>query len=283
VLVSATTPDGTSYQIVIRPPPMRVGLTCAAADYASHAATFPRAAFCRIFADEGKGLPKLGRSPWPEWASFKDWPTDAALNGWLDTVTRPTIITYHHERDNDPGEQAQSKTARSAFFARWRHLYDVVCAHRNRPLVQAIPIQTLQWTVARSSPAKGLVKGDGDWRTWWTGAGDGLAVDAYVDGWAARYPDPEKWLALLFEAAEGTGRRLWLPELGSVLLGGDTGAGRASWIRDVTALLRERGCAGVAWWCAIGKPGSGGETRDFHLTDQPSADAWRAAIDGSST
>ena len=71
-----------------------------------------------------------------------------------------------------------------------------------------------------------------------------------------------------------------MPELGSMLLGGDTGPGRAAWIRDVLTVLREAGCAVVAWWCALGKPGSKGEVRDFHLDDQPSATAWREAIEG---
>jgi hypothetical protein len=274
---SLTTPDGTRYTLTVEHPPMQVGLTASAVDYISHAKTFPRAAFCRTFAGPGQGLPKLGGAPWPEWASYKDPVQPAALNAWLDRVTRPTILTYRHERDNDPGEANQSKAARADFFARWRDLYQIVCEHRNRPLVQAIPIQTLQWTEAKSGSS--AIKGDGDWRTWTVGVGDGVGWDCYVGSWEPKYPDPERWLRIPIESAEGSGRRLWLPELGSVLLGGDTGAGRAAWIRDVLAVLRENNCAGAAWWCAIGKPGTKGEIRDFHLADQPSAAAWREAIE----
>jgi hypothetical protein len=264
---------------------MRVGLTCAVSDYPTHFVAFPGASFARVFFGPSDRLlpwshPKLARLPATvsPWVSFKDWPSDAELNGWLDKVTRPTILTYHHERDNSGSASDQTRMARASYFARWRHLYDLVCAHRNRPLVTAIPIQTLQWTMARSNDAKGMIKGDSDWRTWWAGVGDGLAFDGYVDSWAPGYPDAEKWLDLMFEAAEGTGRRLWLGELGAVLLGRDTGAGRASWIRDVVTLLRERNAAGAAWWCAMGKPGAKGEVRNFHLSDRPSADAWREAI-----
>lgn len=285
MLLNAVGQDGTRWTITAERPPMQVGLTCTAADFGSHGATFPRAAFCRTFAGDGEGLlphdhPRR-RLPagWGEWASFKDWPAETALTRWLDGIVRPTKLTWRHERDNDKGTEAQTAKARADYFARWRDLMAVIDGHPNRPLIQAMPIQTLQWTAARTSLT--AVKGDGNWRTWYAGVGDGCAWDCYADSWAKGYPDPESFLRLPFEAAEGAGRPLWLPELGSVLLGGDTGAGRAAWIADVLALLRERDCAGVAWWCALGKAGAKGEVRDFHLTDKPSADVWRAATEGT--
>lgn len=285
--LTATGPDGTRYTITREDPPMRVGLTCALADYGGHFADFPQAAFCRIFFEPGQGLlpqnhPKLAKLP-PHvtpWASFKDPVSEAVLDDWAHHVTRPTIVTFHHERDNGKTLAEQSRKVRAEHFARVSAYHQVIAGHPKRPLITHIPIQTLQWTMGRTTA--GAIKGDGDWRTWWAGVGDGFGIDAYVDSWATGYPDPGKWLAPMFDMADGTGRRLWLPELGSVLLGGDAGAGRAAWIRDVVALLRERGAAGAAWWCAIGKPGKGGEVRDFHLSDQPSADAWREAIGGAS-
>ncbi len=274
---SFTGPDGTRWTLTAEQPATRFGLTCAAEDYKTHAATFPRAAFCRVFAGPGQGLPKLGRAPWPEWVSFKDPVPEATFDTWLYTATKPTIITFRHERDNDKAAAAQTKAARADHFARTRDYHDVIAGHVNRPLITHIPVQTLQWTMAKSTP--GLAKGDGDWRTWWAGVGDGFGLDSYVDSWAKGYPDPGKWLGPQFEMAEGVGRRLWLAELGSVLLGGDTGPGRAAWIRDVTAMLRERGAAAAGWWCAIGKPGAKGEVRDFHLSDEPSATAWREVIE----
>lgn len=285
MLLSASAPDGTRYTLTAQAPPMRVGLTCAAVDYGSHFAAFPLAAFCRVFFEPGDGLPpwmhpKLANLP-PQvtpWVSWKDPVSEAVLDDWLHQVTRPTIVTYFHEKDNGKKLAEQSRKVRAEHFARTRAYHGVIAGHRNRPLIQHVPIQTLQWTAGKTTAT--AVKGDGDWRLWWAGVGDGVGIDCYADSWATSYPDPEAFLRLPFELAEGAGRRLWLPELGSVLLGGDTGAGRAAWIRDVMTLLRERGCAGAAWWCALGKPGKGGEVRDFHLSDQPSADAWREAIDG---
>lgn len=266
--------------------PMRVGLTAATADYATHWRAFPAAWFSRVFFQPGAGLlpwdhPKLAKMPptITPWVSFKDPVADATLNAWLDGATRPIILTYFHERDNGKTLAEQTRKAKADHFARTRAYWDVVVGHRLRPLVKFMPIQTLQWTAGRTSGTS--VRGDGDWRMWWAGVGDGAAIDSYVDSWSEKgYPDPEVFLRIPFELAEGTGRRLWLPELGSVLLGDDRGAGRAAWIRDVMCLLRECNAGGVAWWCALGKAGAKGEVRDFHLSDRASADAWRAAIDG---
>lgn len=282
MLLSA--PDGTRYTLTAAPP-MRFGLTASLPDYGTHFKQFPGAAFCRVFFEPTHGLlpwthPKLLNLPaWVSpWVSFKDAVSEAALSAWLDGVTRPTIVTFFHEKDNGKTLAEQHRKVRAEHFARTRAYHQVIAGHRNRPLVQHIPIQTLQWT--EGATTAGHVKGDGDWRLWHCGVGDGAGMDCYVGSWETSYPDPERWLRIPFELAEGAGRRLWLPELGSVLLGGDKGAGRAAWIRDVTALLRDRGCAGAAWWCAIGKPGSEGEVRDFHLSDAPSATAWLDAING---
>lgn len=284
--LTATGPDGTRYTITAEQPPMRVGLTCALADYAGHFADFPSAAFCRVFFEPGQGLlpqshPKLAKLPASvtPWVSWKDPVSEAVLDDWLHHVTRPTIVTYHHERDNGKTPAEQSRKVRAEHFARTRAYHGVIAGHPKRHLITHIPIQTLQWTAGKTTAT--AVRGDGDWRTWWAGVGDGIGIDCYADSWATSYPDPEKFLAISNEMAEGSGRRLWLPEVGSVLLGGDTGAGRAAWIRDLVALLRERGAGGAAWWCAIGKPGAEGEVRDFHLSDQPSAQAWRNAIGGA--
>lgn len=264
-------------------PPMAVGLTCHYTDFGTHlnpGGTFAGAAFCRTFAQPGQGLypqpPAKTVIPaqTADWRSFKDMPSAADLNQLLDGLQVPMWLTYRHEHDNGKSSIEQSKVARADLFARWRDIYDIIDAHPNRALVTVMPIQTLQWTTATTGPDR--IKGDNDWRTWWPGVGDGMGWDCYVDSWAPRYPDVEEFFRLPFEAAAGVGRPLWVPELGSVRLAGDTtGAGRAAWIADAVAYLRERDCYGVAWWCALGT-----NDRDFHLSDQPSADAWRTAIGG---
>jgi hypothetical protein len=260
-------------------PEMLVGLTAQSQDfdtYLAPGAPFARAAFCRTFAQPGDGVtPPASRTALPagvaEWRSFKDYPTDAALTGYLDRVTRPTWLTFRHEHDNGKTAAEQSKASRADFFARNRHLFDVIDDHPNRPLVTFVNVQTLQWTAAKSTAD--TIKGDGDWRPWWPGVGDGVGFDCYVDSWATGYPPVESFFRIPLEAAQGAGRPLWVPELGSVLLGGDTGPGRAAWMLDALSYLAEQGCRGVAWWCA-----PGANDRDFRLTDALSRTAWQAAM-----
>jgi hypothetical protein len=256
-------------------PALQVGMTVDPSNYALFA-QFPGVQGSRVFWGPGSGLPSWKASRLvglPQgcepWLSFKDYPTDADFLAFLAAADRKAKVSWFHERDNNT---PQDQKSRLDFFARQRHLRDLAVAN-GRGLVEFMsPPQTLQWTQVASTSTK--VKGNGDWRTWWPGSGLGSVWDCYADSWAARYPDPEKFLALPFEAADGTGRPLYVAELGAARLSSDTtGAGRAAWIRDVVAILRERGAAYVAWWNDLGTGGT-----DFRLADKPSANAWREAL-----
>jgi hypothetical protein len=232
--ITVTTRDGrTASTAVELPRPaeagMRVGLSTAVEHYDLWHPLFPGFGAARLFWQPGDGLPdwtspKLTRLPSgvEPWLSFKDFPTDEEFVDILRGADRPAKVSWWHERDNNT---PQSHTARMDFFARQRHLSDIV-ADVASPLVEWMsPPQTLQWTAGKSSLAK--VKGDGDWRLWWPGSGAGSCWDCYVDSWASGYPDVEKFFAIPVEAAEGTGRDLYIAELGSIRLPNDqTGAGR---------------------------------------------------------
>lgn len=243
---------------------MQVGLTCQRTDFRSHFATFPSSAYCRVFAGSGDGLPA-----WPDlpdgvtpWLSWKDAVPVERVAAWISTFPGPAKLTWQHECDAKVSKGGLSLTQ---YRDGWRALSDGLADHPRRADIELIPIQTLQATVNKLH---------GDWRPWWAGVGDAVGVDCYADSWGDRYPDPQAFLRVPLQLAEGAGRRLYLPELGAIRMPSDaSGAGRAAWIGDVLALLRERNVAGVAWWCA---PGTGG--RNFHLSDQPSAAAWRRAI-----
>jgi hypothetical protein len=243
---------------------MQVGLTCQRADYNSHYTQFPQAAYCRVFAGPGDGLPAWpalpdGVTPWLSW---KDQIPVERVAAWISTFPGPAKLTWNHEADAKAGKGGLTL---AQYRDGWRALSDGLAGHPRRASFELVPIQTLQATVAKLGS---------DWRTWWAGVGDACAMDCYADSWTGKYPDPAGFLRVPLQLAEGTGRRLYLPELGAIRMPGDaSGAGRASWIGDVVALLREHDCAGVAWWCA---PGAGG--RDFHLADQASAAAWRRVI-----
>lgn len=188
------------------------------------------------------------------------------------------LVTYCHEGEKNFVEQGLPPRE---WRRRHRLVYKTIRQHPNGHRVGYMPIQTGTWTEAPSIPAKGVVKGDHDPFTWWAGVGDYAGYDAYVPtvtGRAANaslYPDPARFLAVPLQLAAGTGRRLFLPEIGVALQGSpkDTGVHRAPWMRRVAAYAAEQGVAGMAWWDDLG-------SKDFRLTDAVSAAAWADVIAG---
>lgn len=188
------------------------------------------------------------------------------------------LVTYFHEGEKDFLEQGLTALE---WRRRHRLVYKTIRAHRNGHRVGYMPIQTGTWTDAYSVP--GNPKGDRDPITWWAGVGDLVGYDAYVPSVTNKppapglYPAPAAFFALPLQLAAATGRRLWLPELGVIRQGApaDSGAFRGQWIKQAIGYLREQGCAGVAWWDALGA-----NSRDFRLTDPASAAAWADVLAG---
>ena len=245
--------------------------------------------------------------------SFKDWASDAAavaaINQLLDTMPPALLapnapllpdlepydpdgygtadsdgfsflLTYCHEGE---GNFIDAGLTATEWRRRHRLAYRTVRQHRNGHRVGYMPIQTGTWTEMMSGGGK--VKGNRDPLTWWAGVGDYAGWDAYAFAVTDKptsprlYPTPAAFLELPALLARATGRRLFLPELGAIRQGGpipDDGALRSDWIADVVAYLDEIGCAGAAWWDALGA-----NSRDFRLTDAVSAGAWKRAIAGA--
>lgn len=274
------------------------------------------ARFCRVFSYPGDGiLPWTHtRRQLPagvaEFHSFKDWNSDAEVLAQLKTLldTMPAHLTEQAPllpelRPYDPDGYAVAESDGLSFLLTWAHegednmiaagiparewrrrhrlVYRTVREHRNGHRVGYMPIQTSIWTEMKSQPGK--PKGDGDPFAWWPGVGDFAGWDAYVSSVTDRppsqalYRDPVPFLATAVELANGTGRRLFLPELGVIRQGApaDTGALRADWIRRVLSYCEQLGVAGVAWWDSLGA-----NDRDFRLSDRPSQMAWQDAIAG---
>lgn len=266
------------------------------------------ARMCRTFSSVGEGI-----LPWnhprravpagvAEHHSWKDWPSDpaAGVKALLDGMPprlveaapllpelRPhgdaatgsdglsLLLTYLHEGENNG-------LAPREWRRRHRLVHDVIRAHPNGHRVGYVPIQTLTWTEAASSPDK--PKGEWDIFAWWAGVGDFAAVDCYVlsittkPAAPALYRPPADFLRLPLELAAGVGRRLLVPEVGVIRQGTDpqdSGTLRAAWIRALVAYARAQGVAGMSWWDHYGS-----NSRDFRLTDSSSLAAWRDAIAG---
>lgn len=246
--------------------------------------------------------------------SFKDWKSDddvvANVTRLLDTMPAGLVegeALLPHLSAYDPDGYAPDSTIYDGFslllsychegeknfidarlaVREWRRrhalVYKTIRQHCNGRRVGYMPIQTGTWTEASS--VVGKIKGDFDPLAWWAGVGDYAGYDAYAEtitnrpAGPALYKAAADFLTIPLRLARGTGRRLFLPELGVVLQGSaktrDDGTFRAAWIRAVVAELRDQGCAGVAWWDALGA-----NNRDFRLLDEPSRAAWQDAIYG---
>lgn len=271
-----------------KPPPMLVGINVPA-PYEVAFAQFPTARATRVFFKPGEGLgswssQRLATLPatvLPH-VSWKDWPDDHAawemIQAWLDQMPAhlteqplnadlgvSLALSYHHEPEGDDLTSTE-------YQRRWGQVQRCVEAHRYGHLVATVPVATGYYTVHKLA---------GNPFTWWAGVGSFAGVDLYADLPAHDYPDPEEFLAPWLALAEGTGRRLWVAELGATLLETDPdGSGRAEWIRQVVRLLRFHGCAAVSWWSALG---SSKQThrRDYRLADGPSSAAWSDALAGA--
>lgn len=277
--------------------------------------------WCRTFSSPGDAILPWGhkrRAVPPgvaEFHSFKDWESDSVvyrrLNALLDGMParllegppllpeldvydpdgysegRPQsdgfslLITYFHEGEKD--FIAQGLTARE-WRRRHRLVYKTIRQHRNGHRVGYMPIQTGTWTEANSDPTRGVVKGDFDPFTWWAGVGDYAGYDAYVPSVTNKppapglYPAPARFLEVPLTLARGVGRRLFLAELGVIRQGtpADLGTHRGAWIPQVAAYARDQGVAGIGWWDDYGA-----NSRDFRLTDQPSAAGWAKVLTGT--
>lgn len=276
--------------------------------------------FCRTFSGPGEGMLPWAHArrqvphPVAEFHSFKDWPSDASAIGMINALLNNMparlldgpallpelsiydpdgyapaeqlakhdgfsfLVAYFHEGERDFIEQGLPVRE---WRRRHRLVYQTIRQHPNGHRVGYMPIQTGTWTEAASDPATGRIKGDWDPLAWWAGVGDCVGYDQYVPTVTNKppapglYPAPDKFLAIPLQLARSTGRRLFLAEVGSAKQGtpADTGSFRGPWIRAVAQYAASQGVAGMAWWDDLG-------SKDFRLTDAPSAAAWAAVLAG---
>lgn len=224
-------------------------------------------------------MPRLLVEGPPLLPDLRVYDPDGYSDGQPDCVGFSALLSYFHEGEKNFLEQGL--TVRE-WRRRHRLVYKTIRQHPNGHRVGYMPIQTGTWTAASSQPGK--PKGDFDPLAWWAGVGDYAGWDAYVPSntttgpGPSLYPVPPAFFALPLQLAHGSGRRLFLPELGVIRQGsgaGDPGVYRAAWITAAVGYLDAQGCAGVAWWDALGA-----NDRDFRLTDPASAGAWADAIAG---
>lgn len=187
---------------------------------------------------------------------------DARLANWFASIPRDHDVywSYFHEPENDV--EAGNYTA-AQFRAAWRRVAGLADRARN-PQLRATLI-LMCWTLnpnSRRSFADYYPGGD---------VVDVLGWDCYNSGGRYnRYTDPAKVFGPMITKSKALGKPWGLAETGSVRIDGDSGTGRAAWLRSVSSYLNSQRPLWVAYY---DYQVSGG---DFRLTDTPSQDAWRA-------
>ncbi|WP_255955265.1 hypothetical protein [Streptomyces odontomachi] len=209
----------------------------------------------------------------PLTVSFKAAPTDIIdnTNGTLDTlrnwfatapVDQDIYWSYYHEpEDNIKNGEFTAQQYRDA----WKVLAQAA-AETNHPRLRATLI-LMEWSL---QPASGR-----NWRDYYPGADtiDVLGWDAYSSTKPAptTYRAPEDMFGQIAQISDQEGLPFAIPETGTGLVTGDSGTGRAQWLRDVSSYLTEHGALFAEYFDEDWRTHDG---PDYRLTDRPSRQAW---------
>ena len=223
------------------------------------------------------GLPQAwpgsaGITGGPVSVSFKAMPRDvlsgsqdAAISRWFQTApTNRTIWwTYYHEPEDDIERGAFTA---ADYRAAWQH----VAALADRAGKPNLRSTLILMCYSLNSYSKR------NWQDYYPGAAaiDVLGWDCYNRGVAkGQYFSAAQVLGPVVAAAKSVGKPWGVGELGTKLIPGDSGAGRAAWLRDVGAYSRQNGAQFVAYFdSTVGD--------DYRLLDGPSQQAWREVVAG---
>jgi hypothetical protein len=219
-------------------------------------------------------------APWPGKApgrnvvvSFKLSPRlvlagrwDAAMTAWFAGAPKNLDVywSYWHEPENDI--QAGSFTA-AEYKAAFQHLDDLAKQADNPRLRSTVILQSYT-----TRPASGR-----NWRDYVPDPSsvDVLAWDVYNRD-KSQYSSPADLLGAPLQASESFGRPFAVAELGSALVAGDDGSGRAAWLRSLGAYLKLHDAVFVDYFDFLWNGGA----NDYRLSDKASLDAWKSISGG---
>ncbi|HEY8474248.1 MAG TPA: DNRLRE domain-containing protein [Natronosporangium sp.] len=207
----------------------------------------------------------------PMVVSFKAKPADVIagrhderLSRWFREAPRDQDIYwsfFHEPEDNIQGGEYTADEYRRA----WRHLSELASEVDNPRLYATLIL--MGWTV---NPQSGR-----DWTDYFPGREylDVIAWDLYNPGWKNNaYRPVEDIFRRVIETSREIGLPWGIAETGSGLIEGDSGEGRARWLRELTAHLSAEGALFVQYfdidWSQEG-------AADYRLRDEPGKAAWR--------
>ncbi|WP_299520858.1 cell wall-binding repeat-containing protein [uncultured Serinicoccus sp.] len=191
---------------------------------------------------------------------------DSYLRNWFATAPENQTIywSYMHEPEV---KVKNGQYTPSQYRAAWRHI-DGLADQSCKPNMHATLILTA-WTI---DPRSGR-----DYRDYDAGRDvvEVIAFDPYNalhDPQARTYTSAEDMIGPLADTMEADGRPWGLAELGSRIVVGDNGTGRAAWLADIGEVLIENDASFATYFQTTykGVP--------FRLDDSPSRNTWRGLV-----
>lgn len=187
---------------------------------------------------------------------------DSRLASWFASIPRENNVywSYFHEPEDDVERGAFTP---EAYKTAWRRIAGLADRADNPKLINTLILMC--WTLDPKSGRSfdSFYPGDDVIET--------LGWDCY--NWGAkwkRYAPPQEIYGRMISKSRELGKPWGVAETGSDLVPGDSGAGRAQWIRSMTGYLNQQRPEFVAYYNQVVSQG------DFRLLDQPSIQAWKS-------
>ncbi|MFI2708535.1 hypothetical protein ACH495_00175 [Micromonospora sp. NPDC018662] len=187
---------------------------------------------------------------------------DSRLRSWFASIPRDHNVywSYFHEPEDDVERGAFST---DAYRAAWKRVAGLAAQAGNPKLINTLILMC--WTL---DPKSGR-----SFDAFYPGGDviEALGWDCYNWGkkWK-RYASPQEIYGPMISKSKALGKPWGVAETGSDLVPGDSGAGRAEWIRSMAGFLNGQRPEFVAYYNQTVSQG------DFRLLDQPSIQAWKA-------
>ncbi len=211
----------------------------------------------------------LGRVRRPATVSFSGHPQhilsgayDRTLRKWFhDAPNRvPIWWTYSHEPEDDI---ARGDFSAKRYRQAWRHINSIA---RRAGTPNLHPTLVLMAWTARSQSGRSV-------KSYYPGDFiDVMAWDGYNPPGTHSYAPPREVFGAAAARSKKLGNRFAIAELGSVLVPGDDGSRRATWLVNVAKFAASKNAAFVTYWDAK-IPGE-----NYQLRDVPSKMAWRIVV-----
>jgi hypothetical protein len=186
---------------------------------------------------------------------------DSQLAAWFGSAPRNYDIywSYWHEPEDDIED---GRFSAADYRAAWRRISGIAGRAGNPKLHPTLILMCFSLNPGSNR----------NWRDYYPGddAVAALGWDCYNYGRKkGEYATPQSIFGKSIEVSRSVNKPFGYAEMGSALLPGDNGAGRAAWLRSVGAYLQGQGPLWMSYWDAA-------KDIDFRLLDAPSQQAWQA-------